>query len=441
MSNRSMNTNPITPAQTFALSMFANAVQNVSGPDLGPSAFSQINQALAAAAAAATPPASTIGNWEIIWGPVVLSQSLGAADSVNLMYVAHSKDQPSQYVIAIAGTNFSALMDSVIEDCFVSLQVPWIYNADAQKQGAQIAFGTAIGLFNLQNLTPDAKLPGEGKKLGEFLAGLDLVSGLLDQKVHITVAGHSLGGALASVVALWLADTQGSWDPGSNATVAAHTFANPTAGNKAFASYAGTKLGAQLVPYFNSLDAIPHAWREGTIPPTQGQPPSLSDLPGIYEQNIPPDSTADKVLLLIEVFQLLASVGGYETLPNLRMIQGTFSKDTDAGASLDTFDRYLAQLGYQHIQAYYVPFTYDWRWMPALPQKPVNLSPWLAETIQKASSPDAVVQALQNQKPQKINIAGALVDVPRNPKDPQAARVVELIQSGLANQGKRAPAA
>jgi hypothetical protein len=432
-----MSTNSPTPSQTFALSMFANAVQNISGPDLGPSAFSQINQALSNASSGA----GSIGSWKIVWGPVVLTQQVDSANSVNLMYVVQSDDHPSQFVIAIAGTNFSAMIDSVVEDCFVSLQVPWIYNADAQAQGAKIGLGTAIGLFNLQNLTPDAKLPGGGQTLGLFLAGLDLLSGLVGQKVQVTVAGHSLGGALASVVALWLADTQSQWDPGANATVAAHTFAGPTAGNSAFASYAGRKLGALLVPYYNSLDAIPHAWREGTNPPTNGDPPSLSDLFGIYVSNIPPDGASTFVVLLINVLQLLAQDGDYATLPNLQKITGTFNSVIDSKAKPDSFDRYLAQVGYQHIGGYYSTFSYNPNWMPGMPQKPVCMSPWLAGTLQAASSAASVAQALQNQKPQKIAVAGAVVDMPRGPNDPQAARVVALVQAGLAKQGKRSPAA
>jgi len=408
--------NTPTQIQTFALTQFAGAAQAQSNQDLGPAASEQITKALGNAA-------STIGQWRIVWGPAVLSMG-NPPYSVNLMYVVQNVAEPSQYVIAIAGTNFNSLIDSVIEDLFVFAQLPWVFNPLAV--GAQISLGTAIGLLNLQNMKPDAKLPGGGSTLVDFLRTI------VNQKVQITVAGHSLGGALAPVVALWLADTaqgqQSSWDPQRNATIGVDTFAGPTPGNLAFSLYAGIRFGRRLRPVYNSLDVVPHAWQEF------GEP-SLSELFSIYAPDIAPkiDLSYATLAVLIGAFQLLAAHGGYSPLANLVAIQGTYNTAIYQGQKLDAFHKFLIQVGYQHINGYYDAFKYQAQWMPK-PLKSVPLSQDLASLASNSASAQEFVQALQNRQPKQIQVGGVVVNAPRGPDDPQTARVAAMVQAALAAQ-------
>ncbi|MCY0993468.1 hypothetical protein OV203_40395 [Nannocystis sp. ILAH1] len=415
-----MSTNPPTQVQTFALSMFTNAVQNVTGQDLALRASKQISQALENAA-------STIGQWQLVWGPGVLVGKDGY--SVNTMYVSQSVADPSQYVISIGGTNFNSPIDTLIEDLHVYKQVPWLFNIGAI--GAKIALGTAIGLLNLQNLRPAPRLPGEGTTLVDFLRTI------VSNKVHITVAGHSLGGALAPTVALWLADTaQGlvlPWDPGKNATIGAQSFAGPTAGNGEFAFYSGARLGALLQPAYNTLDLVPHAWAEfGT--------PSLFEMWKIYEPNIAPpvlpkvDLSYAAIVVLVEVFRLLAMGGGYTTLPNLKPVTGSYTTDAYKSSTLDSLQKFLAQGAYQHIEGYYAPFGYDPNWMPASPPEPVILSPELAALAQSSSSANDFVAALQQRPTRQIQVGDVVVDAPKGPNDPQADRVAAIVQAAFAKQ-------
>ncbi|MDC0722818.1 lipase family protein [Nannocystis bainbridge] len=404
-----------TQIQTFALTQFAGAAQAQSLPDLGPAASEQITQALRNAA-------STIGEWQIVWGPAVLTMG-NPPHSVNLMYVVKNAADPSQYVIAIAGTNFNSLIDSVLEDLFVFAQVPWFFNPLAV--GAQISLGAAIGLLNLQNMKPDAQLPGGGRTLVEFLRTI------VSQKVQITVAGHSLGGALAPVVALWLADTaqgqQSAWDPQRNATIGVDTFAGPTPGNLAFSLYAGLRFGKRLRPVYNTLDCVPHAWQEF------GEP-SLSELFSIYAPDIAPkiDVSYGALAVLIGVFQLLAANRGYTPLPNLVAIQGTYTTAIYQDPKLDAFHKFLLQVGYQHIIGYYGPFQYQAKWMK--PSTPTSISQDLADLASNSASAQEFVQALQNRQPKQIQVGGVVVDAPRGPDDPQTARVSAMVQAALAAQ-------
>ncbi|PCC67141.1 Lipase (class 3) [Nannocystis exedens] len=414
-----MTTDFPSQVQTFALSMFANAVQSSAGQDLGLQAAKQIGQAL-------TNAAGIIGQWRIVWGPGVVVQPGNQAYSENLMYVVQNVDQPAQYVIAIAGTNFKSTADSLIEDCFVFKQVPWLYNLAAV--GAKISLGSAIGLLNLQSVKPAPRLPGAGTTLVEFLRTI------VGQNVQITVAGHSLGGALAPTVALWLADTaQGllfPWDPKKNAVIGAQAYAGPTAGNLEFAVYSGVKLGAQLRPCYNTMDVVPHAWQE------LGEP-SLSELAKLYAPDLaPPKADASYILLklLLDVFRLLALGQGYAPLPNLEARAGKYDPSCYTGSNLDTFTQYLQQLGHQHIPAYYDWFQYKKEWMPADPQRPVNLSPELMAIAQKSASADDFVRALQSRTPRKIQVGDAVVDAPNGPGDPQADKVAAMVEAAFAKQ-------
>src|SRR5215471_4476007 len=169
---------------------------------------------------------SDIGDWTRVWGPAVFQAPLSnVAD--NVMYVARTAQTPPQYVVAIAGTNFNSVFDILIEDFFGGRVVPWGYGSP--PAGAASSAGTFTGLTILQCLMPGPSMPGGNQYLNDFL------SMVVTQPVEIVTAGHSLGGALAPAVALWLLDTQAEWDPETRASISCEPSAGPTAGNDAFA--------------------------------------------------------------------------------------------------------------------------------------------------------------------------------------------------------------
>jgi triacylglycerol lipase len=75
----------------------------------------------------------------------------------------------------------------------------------------------------------------------------------------VFVTGHSLGGALTTVLAPWLVD-QLSQSNGKN-TVIPYTYAAPTAGNATFANFY-TGLFKSSYRYHNTIDIVPKAWAE-----------------------------------------------------------------------------------------------------------------------------------------------------------------------------------
>jgi Lipase (class 3) len=85
--------------------------------------------------------------------------------------------------------------------------------------------------------------------------------------LEIAVTGHSKGGALAQVVAVWLkdaldaADPRESWDPTRNARVECYAFAGPTPGDVGFARRIERTLGANHHLLRNTNDVVTSAWQ------------------------------------------------------------------------------------------------------------------------------------------------------------------------------------
>jgi hypothetical protein len=400
----------ITPAQQaiFALGEFAGLSSSVTGNNIDYATLQAITTALNNAA-------GTIGTWNVVWGPAVVQQPIGPAYAMNTMYVAQSAATPSQYAIAIAGTNPKSILDWIIEDGFVAWQVPWVY-ALLEAPGAKMALGTAIGLAILQNMKPSSDVPGGGSTLVDFLATIT------KNPVQIAVVGHSLGGALAPTVALWLADTQGflsPWDPHKNATLSSLPTAGPTAGNSAFATYSGKKLGARLTPYYNTLDVVPHAW----------QASMLQEIPSLYVPNIPDLPVVDS---LVKLALQLSANGNYTTLPGLTPLAGTFK---DVRGVLD-IEKFLREVAYQHTTAYDGWFNFNEGWLPVSRPAPVAPSAALIEALSsKSATPGDLAQALGAAAPRKLLIGKTFVDAPSSPSDPRGDQAVALVTAELKKHG------
>ncbi|MGH2717830.1 MAG: IPT/TIG domain-containing protein [Actinomycetota bacterium] len=167
------------------------------------------------------------GSWEAVW--VGLTR-----DRANLAYIAHntSIDSPLQYALSLRGTQGFGI--DILEDLEVATMLPFIggnVSAGAMEAFTEVVMGT--GLL---------------AQLAELLNGQAAPPALY-------VSGHSLGGAMATTLALYLA--QQSWSPAPS--IGVYTFAAPTAGDGGFAS-AFSAAFPDAACVWNQYDIVPSAW-------------------------------------------------------------------------------------------------------------------------------------------------------------------------------------
>lgn len=218
-----------------------------------------------------------IGEWDLAWGPRVFqAQDSSVAD--NAMYIARSKSDSAQIVVAISGTNPISAYGWIIEDFLINPTMQWPYN----PQGGKITHGTYKGIGNLLGMVDG------GKTLLGYLE--DQVS-RSDKPLSITVTGHSLGGALSPAVALMLQDTQGKangWDPESKSSISVLPSAGPTPGDVTWRDYYDKQLGGRTDRLWNAIDVVPHAW----------QISMLEAVPTLYAPQIPENKYIDNLINL-----------------------------------------------------------------------------------------------------------------------------------------------
>lgn len=291
--------------------------------------------------------------WKIVWGPVVqLEQNtpspacpmpIPTADddqwlAANTMFVA--QNGAGEYLVAIAGTDPVSLYDWCDEDFTVSEHVAWTYGS--APTDAWITQGTHDGLQALAAMSD----PAHGS-LVDFLKSEVQSPG----SIHLTVTGHSLGGALAPVAALWLKDGQKNWDPSGQSTVDVYAFAGATPGNASFAGYFNSRFPHKsLTVIDNPSDLVPRAWNSTLMGEVDASfydrfPAYIkaTDKSKIYElfQTLQAQATAD--------FTRLGDASQQQCIPGHLMTKGELDWLVPLPSDHDAFDR---EALYQHIGAY-----------------------------------------------------------------------------------------
>lgn len=373
--------------QIHSLSSLSNATFGVSFTQAqgGLTALQAFAEKVVTQALADTIIQGLIGtDWTPVWGPVVYSNDPGANTVIadNTMVLFNSPSQ-NLFVLAIAGTNIDSMYDWFKEDFSVNTRVSWRtvvgnqVNIPILDSLAAISGGTYTGLQILLNMQDSNK--------NTMISALQTAVGKLKTKATLAVAGHSLGGALAPTMALYLHDmqqTSSNWNSSGNiSAIQAWPTAGPTPGNGSWATYyqyvvnkeTGSSYGAPLsyTSKYNTLDVIPQAWQSST----------LANVPTIYEPNIKQPSGSNPVETVTGVLAVGAVLNSVDTSNILSVfnqvtpwtaMQGTFDTTTDnavqqklknaylvipSGLSSYTqyfinLARFLAQMAFQHTTAY-----------------------------------------------------------------------------------------
>jgi len=200
-------------------------------------------QRAAIEAALQTAEPSDLAPWKLIWGP--------ATDQGILAYIAQSS-VTSTYALVFRGSLSELVAQDFIrnwfEDADVLKQVPFNFPESAGahiSSGANMAFGSIQGLVD----------PITQQKIPAFIEQL---AGKSASPLTLIIAGHSLGGGLTQIGALWL---HAQLSPAAQAkiTFLPCTFAAPTFGNQQFADlYDETFPNAYRA--VNTLDIVPMAF-------------------------------------------------------------------------------------------------------------------------------------------------------------------------------------
>lgn len=285
---------------------------------------------------------SMVGDWLVVWGPGVFkTQGQYATEKAdNVMYVAYSQDK-NEYAICIAGT--ISTYDWMELDLKVKAKNMKTWTYGSASSNAKIAQGTWQGLQNLIGLTATGNVPESGKTLQEFLQ--DAIS----SPTTIVTNGHSLGGALSPTLALWLKDTQESWDSENNAAISTWPFAGPTIGNQTFTNYYSNRIsGTHRVE--NTLDVVPYAWEYATI----------DEIPVLYEPYISrPKLLSPAALYILKQEYIGRDV--YVQEGKAHRLPGKYNPNANTNpltnppkqcGQHDILCRFAAQAAYQHTAEY-----------------------------------------------------------------------------------------
>jgi len=210
-------------------------------------------------------------DWTLIWGPVVWvnpSQTGTSLVADNTMACYYSPSQ-NLFVVAIAGTDPSSMFDWKNEDLAISSMVQWSSISQGASWGSgYISTASATGLNILLNDMTSSNV--------SLLTALQTYL----QKNSITgatiaVCGHSLGGALAPCLGLYMHDNLSALGL-SGQNISVYAYAGPTPGNEAFAKYFEGKIDGTTLSYssqYNTLDIIPMGMA----------PADLASIPSVYD--------------------------------------------------------------------------------------------------------------------------------------------------------------
>jgi hypothetical protein len=185
----------------------------------------------------ADPSYATLAKWSLVWGPVLF----GGTD--NLCYVAQYQPESGNapvYAIILRGTapDFASAWEDIptSQADFSTFAGP----------GAQVSAPFRHALIGITSAID----PSQNSTLLQFLsAAIGSTRG-----ASLFVTGHSQGGGLTPMMLAWLATSAQAFAP----NLIGYSFAGPTAGNPAFASWVD-KSGL-LSRVVNPLDVVPFGY-------------------------------------------------------------------------------------------------------------------------------------------------------------------------------------
>lgn len=258
---------------------------------------------------------ATGGKWKLVWGPALNS------DQSNMMFVVKdSTTTPTSYAIAIRGTDW-CFPTNWEQDILVYDLVHYPYGS----QEDSISEGSLYGLNELLGMHDS--VTGQ-----TILSYLNSIQG----NNHMYITGHSLGGALATVMTSWFLDN----GFGNKFTLKSYTYAAPTVGNPGY------------VDHFNQLISRNNAESYRVINPKDLVPRFCSELDSVILQQIPTTLplSLGGIVIAIDAYFLEYNIV-YEHV-GIRKTLGVMMP-TNCGNS-GTYTDYECWVGFEHTTSTYL---------------------------------------------------------------------------------------
>lgn len=251
----------------------------------------------------------TGGNWKLAWGPGI-SPSGG-----NMLYIAvDSTADTNYYTIAIRGTDWD-FPSNIEEDMEV-------WKLDRYPYGGSVQDSVAVG--SLKGLDTLLATTDNGKTIAQFLNDVQ------GSRLKMFITGHSLGGAMATMVSAWFVDKGYT----SKFSLETYTFAAPTVGNGAFVEHYSTIMLGANAPYHrvvNSKDLVPFGW---------------ADLDKVIPDEIPTFVPIPLGIVIVAVDLYLDSLGVKYKHVDSKVDIGTLTPANCSGGSSE--DNYFCWVEFEH---------------------------------------------------------------------------------------------
>lgn len=318
-----MTAEPIDSPAALTMTLAAIAATGAASRPSGESLSEQRRRIAAGITRLLSDPALAIrGSWELMW--------LGLSPyNANMAYIARSTIDPNLLAVVVRGTN--ANVTDILEDLDVGTVVPFTTGGSSKplsvSKGAMTAFSEIVSMIDAPSPT--------GAGLVQTLA--DLLAGASSQPA-LYVIGHSLGGCIATMLALHLHARP--WG-GRTPQVGVVTFAAPTAGLKDFADHFNSVRWTVNLHYVNDYDMVPRAWAD------------LDAVKQWYPADHGPVAPADVRDVLIPEIEALTGPNVYVQPKNTEGLNSRYGHYDHDLVKSSTGD-FLGQAAHQHANSTYL---------------------------------------------------------------------------------------
>lgn len=278
-----------------------------------------------------------LSNWDIVWGPAVYS-IIPKSKPDQIMFLAFDKST-SRYFLSVSGTNPYSLLNW-LEDLDVGTTVQWPWNNAGNT--VQIASGSKLALDVLIDMKTNARV--NGATVGSPVSLINyLKSTFANAEANsssLITGGHSLGGAISPLCALWLKDNQTEWDSTlAIKNISSWPSAGPTIGIAGFKTYYNSRI-PETYRIHNTIDVVPHAWNKT----------DLAAIKTLYNPEIPNSDCIDT--LVVRSINKVKNIDYVQAGLIEKPLEGAVDKSI-IKQSYPPGINFGIQLGYQHVDAYF----------------------------------------------------------------------------------------